>query len=169
MWGASPIPFSDNWYVPKEMTIDDINTVKKAFVDAAVRADKVGFDVIEIHAAHGYLLSSFLSPLSNQRTDQYGARPLFCPLAPSLTCIEIGGSFENRTRLLFETIEEISKVWPETKPLFVRVSSTEWVEGGWSLEDTVKLGIELKRRYGLCFFAKLPQCFLTSFNAQWTC
>ncbi|KAJ2808331.1 hypothetical protein H4S07_003435 [Coemansia furcata] len=103
------------------MTIADIEAVQQTFVDAAVRADKAGFDVIELHGAHGYLLFEFLSPLSNQRTDQYG------------------GSFENRIRFLVEIIRKVRQAWPQQKPLFVRISATDWVEGGWNLDDTVAL------------------------------
>ncbi|KAJ2648295.1 hypothetical protein IWW40_004048 [Coemansia sp. RSA 1250] len=121
VYGPSAEAYDDLHYKPKEMTIEQIHMVRQAFVDAAVRADKAGFDVLEIHSAHGYLLSEFLSPLSNHRTDEYG------------------GSFENRTRLLLEVIQGIRQVWPHQKPLFVRVSSTDWVEGGWTMDDTEAL------------------------------
>ncbi|KAJ2696856.1 hypothetical protein FB645_006087 [Coemansia sp. IMI 203386] len=121
VYGPSAIPFDDAHYKPSEMTLEQIDAVQNAFVDAAVRADKAGFDVIELHGAHGYLLCQFLSPLSNQRTDNYG------------------GSFENRTRMLIETVRRVRAVWPVEKPLFVRVSSTEWVEGGWDIDDSVAL------------------------------
>ncbi|ORX90856.1 NADPH-dependent enal/enone/nitroreductase, Oye family [Basidiobolus meristosporus CBS 931.73] len=132
LWAPSPIGWDDGWAVPHEMALKDIAFVKQAFVDAAIRADKIGYDVLEIHGAHGYLISEFLSPLSNQRTDQYG------------------GSFENRIRLAVEIIEAVRQVWPAEKPLFFRISSYEWVEGGWSAEDTVEfakkihpLGVDL--------------------------
>ncbi|KAJ2823993.1 hypothetical protein IWW50_003541 [Coemansia erecta] len=121
VYGPSAIPFDDAHYDPKEMTVEQIHMVRQAFIDAARRADQAGFDAVEIHGAHGYLLSSFLSPLSNQRTDDYG------------------GSFENRTRLILEVVRGIRTVWPENKPLFFRISSTEWVEGGWTIDDTVAL------------------------------
>ena len=106
---------------PRELGRDELAGVVRAFADAAVRADQAGFDVIEVHAAHGYLLCQFLSPLSNHRTDEYG------------------GDFTGRTRLLLEVVDAVRAVWPEGKPLFVRVSATEWAEGGWTLDDTVRL------------------------------
>ncbi|KAJ2308586.1 hypothetical protein IWW55_000351, partial [Coemansia sp. RSA 2706] len=121
VYGPSAIAYDDAHYTPTAMTAGQIDTVRQAFIDATARADQAGFDVLEIHSAHGYLLSSFLSPLSNQRTDKYG------------------GSFENRTRLLLEVVHGIRQIWPQDKPLFVRVSSTEWVEGGWTIDDTVEL------------------------------
>ncbi|KAI1158460.1 hypothetical protein F5B18DRAFT_641050 [Nemania serpens] len=108
--GPSAIAYSANNPVPKALTGDDIQELKQAFVDASIRAIKAGFDVIEIHSAHGYLLHSFLSPISNRRTDQYG------------------GSFENRTRLLLEVVEAVREVIPQSMPLFVRISGTDWFE-----------------------------------------
>ena len=87
---------------------------------------KAGYDVVEIHAAHGYLFHQFYSPLANERTDDYG------------------GSFENRIRFLLEVTESVRKQWPDEKPLFVRISATDWTEGGWTIEDSVKLSIKLK-------------------------
>jgi len=107
--------------VPQELDRAGIESVVRAFGKAAGRALAAGAKIVEIHAAHGYLLNSFLSPLSNQRTDDYG------------------GSFKNRTRLLCEVTEEIRKVWPEKYPLFVRISSTDWVEDGWTVDDSVAL------------------------------
>jgi 2,4-dienoyl-CoA reductase-like NADH-dependent reductase (Old Yellow Enzyme family) len=98
----------------------------QAFAAAAGRALEAGAKVIELHAAHGYLVHEFLSPLSNQRTDEYG------------------GSFENRTRLLRETVTAVRRVWPERLPLFVRISATDWAEGGWTAEETVALARILK-------------------------
>lgn len=127
VWGPSAIPFNDQFPKPKELTKEGIKRVKSAFVAAAKRALKAGFDVIEIHSAHGYLLSSFLSPVSNKRTDEYG------------------GSFENRIRLLVEIADAIRAVIPPSMPLFVRVSASEWLEevlpneDSWKSEDTVKL------------------------------
>ncbi|KAH6657479.1 hypothetical protein BKA67DRAFT_514540 [Truncatella angustata] len=125
IWAPSAIKFAEEFPDPKEMTKDDIKTLVLAFKDAAVRAIKAGFDVIEIHGAHGYLISEFLSPLSNKRTDEYG------------------GSFENRTRLLFDIIEAIRSVIPESTPLFLRISATEWMEWNnepsWTLEDSIRL------------------------------
>jgi 2,4-dienoyl-CoA reductase-like NADH-dependent reductase (Old Yellow Enzyme family) len=103
-----------------------IERILDGFRNAAARALKAGFRVAEIHSAHGYLLQEFLSPLSNKRTDEYG------------------GSFENRTRLLLEVVRAIRSVWPDEYPLFVRISSTEWTEGGWTPEDSVRLAPLLK-------------------------
>jgi 2,4-dienoyl-CoA reductase-like NADH-dependent reductase (Old Yellow Enzyme family) len=111
---------------PRAATEDDLRAVVEAFRAGAERALAAGFDVVEIHAAHGYLLHSFLSPLVNQRTDRYG------------------GSFENRIRLLLEVAEAVRAVWPADKPLFVRLSASDWVEGGWTIEDSIALAVELK-------------------------
>ncbi|KAI1467413.1 FMN-linked oxidoreductase [Daldinia caldariorum] len=125
VWAPSPIKYTDGFADPKPMTIEDIKTLVQAFKDAARRSVEVGVDVIEIHGAHGYLLTEFLSPLSNKRNDDYG------------------GSFENRTRLLFEIIEAIRSVIPKTMPLFVRISATEWMEWtgepSWDLEQSIRL------------------------------
>jgi 2,4-dienoyl-CoA reductase-like NADH-dependent reductase (Old Yellow Enzyme family) len=121
----SPVPFADNHGMPEPLTEDGILEVIRAFGEAARRAMESGFRVIEIHAAHGYLLHQFLSPLSNQRTDRYG------------------GSFENRSRLLHETIEGVRKRWPEGLPLFVRISATDWAEGGWDIEQSIELSRNL--------------------------
>ena len=106
---------------PQALTTDGIAEIVKAFAEAAIRADQAGFDVVEIHAAHGYLLHEFLSPLSNKRTDSYG------------------GSFENRTRFVIEVVDAVRAVWPDDRPLFVRFSASEWVEGGWTVEETAEL------------------------------
>lgn len=124
--GASAIRWGDGYPMPREMSSQDIKDVIDGFRDAAARSVKAGVDVIEIHAAHGYLLCSWLSPISNKRTDQYG------------------GSFENRTRLLFEIIKAIREVIPNGMPLLVRVSSTEWMEKSgepesWDVESTIRL------------------------------
>ncbi|MGZ4788578.1 MAG: NADH:flavin oxidoreductase/NADH oxidase [Terriglobales bacterium] len=126
VYAPSAIPFSDGYPMPKEMSRDDIAAVCNAFGAAARRALKAGFQVVEIHAAHGYLLHEFLSPLSNKRTDQYG------------------GTLENRIRLLKEVTSEVRKSWPDSLPLFVRISCTDWAEGGWTIEDSVHLARELK-------------------------
>lgn len=126
--GPSAIAFDEASQVPQAMTEADIQAVKQAFLDAAERALKAGFQVLELHAAHGYLLHSFLSPLSNQRTDSYG------------------GSFENRIRLLLEITEQARHIWPDTLPLLVRISATDWAEGGWDLVQSVQLCAELKKR-----------------------
>lgn len=123
----SPIPFSTAHPTPVGMSPVQIREVTTAFSQAAARALDAGFQVIEIHAAHGYLLHEFLSPLSNQRTDTYG------------------GSLENRMRLLREVVADVRTVWPERLPLFVRISATDWVEGaGWDLDQSVELSRQLK-------------------------
>jgi 2,4-dienoyl-CoA reductase-like NADH-dependent reductase (Old Yellow Enzyme family) len=122
----SPLAFATDYYTPREMTPDDVQRVTREFADAAKRALAAGFDVIELHAAHGYLLHEFLSPLSNHRADQYG------------------GSYDNRVRFLLETVNAIRAVWPESQPLFVRISATDWTEGGWTLPDSVELARRLK-------------------------
>ncbi|GAA1734678.1 NADH:flavin oxidoreductase/NADH oxidase [Aeromicrobium alkaliterrae] len=106
---------------PAPLTTDQIGDVVQAFADAAVRADRAGFDVVDIHAAHGYLLHEFVSPLSNHRTDAYG------------------GSFENRIRLVVEVVDAVRAVWPADKPLFVRISASDWAEGGWDVEQSTRL------------------------------
>ena len=122
----SAVPFADNYPMPRELSLDGIARVTAAFVAAAGRARDAGFRVIELHAAHGYLLHEFLSPLSNQRQDHYG------------------GSFDNRTRLVREVAAAVRGVWPEGLPLFVRISATDWVEGGWDIEQSVELARQLK-------------------------
>jgi 2,4-dienoyl-CoA reductase-like NADH-dependent reductase (Old Yellow Enzyme family) len=122
----SEIPFVEGDRIPQSLNKDGIRKVISDFKEAAMRALKAGFNVVEIHSAHGYLLQEFLSPLSNHRTDEYG------------------GSFENRIRLLQQVIEAVKTVWPADNLLFVRISSTEWSEGGWSVEDSVKLAEILK-------------------------
>ncbi|MEI9934606.1 MAG: NADPH dehydrogenase NamA [Ferruginibacter sp.] len=122
----SPIPFKEGTVVPQTLSIEDIEKIIIDFKHAAKRALSAGFRLIEIHAAHGYLINEFLSPLSNQRTDEYG------------------GSFENRIRLLVNVIQAIKSVWPEELPLFVRISASDWVDGGWTIDDSVKLAKELK-------------------------
>ncbi len=113
---------------PAELTVDQIADIVAAFGDAARRADDAGFDLIEIHGAHGYLAHQFLSPLSNTRTDGYG------------------GSFENRSRFLLEVVDTVRAAWPRDKPLVVRVSATDWVDGGWTVQDTTELGSLLAGR-----------------------
>ncbi|MDQ6913314.1 MAG: NADPH dehydrogenase NamA [Verrucomicrobiota bacterium] len=122
----SALPFDEGSIRPREMTLDDIGEVVRAFADAAVRAQKAGAKVIELHAAHGYMLHEFLSPLSNHRSDNYG------------------GSFENRIRLTRDTVEAVRRVWPERLPLFVRISATDWIDGGWDVEQSVELAKVLK-------------------------
>jgi 2,4-dienoyl-CoA reductase-like NADH-dependent reductase (Old Yellow Enzyme family) len=117
----SAIPFDDGCIVPAELTEEGIQGITAAFVQAARRSLLAGFRVVEIHAAHGYLLHQFLSPLSNQRSDRYG------------------GSFENRTRLLRDIVAAVRNVWPDHLPLLVRISATDWVEGGWDIEQSLEL------------------------------
>ena len=134
--GESPWPIvahgsnamAENWLVPDELTGPEMDQVLDAFRSAARRALAAGFDVAELHGAHGYLLHGFLSPLSNQRSDRYG------------------GSLENRMRFPLEVAEAVRTVWPEDKPLFFRVSAIDDIEGGWSIEDSVVLARALKAR-----------------------
>lgn len=126
--GASPIPFDASYRVPHELSVEEIAGVRAQFVATTKRAVQAGFRYLELHAAHGYLLHSFLSPLSNQRSDAYG------------------GSFENRARFLLETVRELRAVWPRDRVLGVRLSCTDWVPGGWTIEDTVQLAPLLERQ-----------------------
>jgi 2,4-dienoyl-CoA reductase-like NADH-dependent reductase (Old Yellow Enzyme family) len=126
IFAPSPIPFSAKHRVPEALDEAGIRWVVQAFGDAARRARDAGFRVLEIHAAHGYLLHTFLSPLSNQRTDAYG------------------GSFANRTRILREVIEAVRRHWPAGLPLFLRISATDWVDGGRTIEDSVELARQVK-------------------------
>ncbi len=121
----SALAFADGYAIPKALTEDEIRAVVAAFAAASRRACEAGFRVVELHAAHGYLLHQFLSPLSNRRQDRYG------------------GSFENRTRLMREVVEAIRSVWPERCPLLVRISVTDWADGGWDLEQSVELAHQL--------------------------
>jgi 2,4-dienoyl-CoA reductase-like NADH-dependent reductase (Old Yellow Enzyme family) len=124
--GPANIPFREGTMIPVAMSKDDILQMTEDFKKAATRALAAGFKVIELHGAHGYLLHEFFSPLSNNREDEYG------------------GSFENRTRILFEIIDAVRSVWPSELPLFVRISATDWVEGGWDLAESVKLSAKLR-------------------------
>src|SRR5256886_150494 len=123
----SALPFAESYPMPQALRTDGIQEVVSAFAAAARRACQAGFRVIEIHAAHGYLIHEFLSPLSNKRSDDYG------------------GSFENRTRLCREIVAAVRSEWPKELPLFLRISSTDWVDGGWNINDSVKLAGELKQ------------------------
>lgn len=130
--GPSAVAYDDSSYKPQELTLGQIHHIQQSFVDAAARADKAGFDVIDIHGAHGYLIHQFLSPISNKRTDSYG------------------GSFDNRIRILLEITKGVRKVWPQEKPLFVRLSVTDHVEpsaeiptGGWTEEESIELSKRL--------------------------
>jgi 2,4-dienoyl-CoA reductase-like NADH-dependent reductase (Old Yellow Enzyme family) len=118
--------FDQGYAVPEALTEDGIGAVIRRFADAAGRARQAGFRVVEIHAAHGYLLHQFLSPFSNKRTDHYG------------------GSFENRTRLVREVAAAIREKWPERFPLLIRISATDWAEGGWDIEQSVELVRQLR-------------------------
>ncbi len=122
----SAVPFSEKYAQPAALDAAGIKRLVEAFQLAARRALKAGFDVIEIHSAHGYLLHEFLSPLSNRRTDEYG------------------GNLENRARLLIEVVDTVREVWPLDLPLFVRISATDWAPGGWDLTQSVALAKMLK-------------------------
>ncbi|VEA64918.1 NADPH dehydrogenase [Serratia plymuthica] len=123
---ASTLPFSSHDVPPAAMSLNDIERLKAQFVAAAKRADRLGFELIELHGAHGYLLHQFLSPLANQRNDQYG------------------GSLQNRMRLLLEIFSEVRTVFPAEKALGVRISASDWVEGGWDEQQSVALAKALK-------------------------
>lgn len=124
----SALAFDEGHAVPRELTIEDIRGVVKAFASAAKRALDAGFELLELHNAHGYLAHEFLSPLSNARTDQYG------------------GSLENRMRFSLAMVDAVREVWPERLPLFLRISASDWVEGGWTVEDSVALAEAVKER-----------------------
>ena len=132
---------------PRELTVTEISSLTQEFVTAGMRALAVGFDVLELHAAHGYLFHQFLSPLSNHRSDSYG------------------GSFEGRARFLLETATALRSAMPDSVPLFVRISATDWAQGGWDIEESVRLSQELKMvgvdlidvsTGGLVDYAKIP-------------
>ncbi|OYX36306.1 MAG: oxidoreductase [Caulobacterales bacterium 32-69-10] len=123
----SAIPFGEGWPTPRAMTLDDIKQCLADHVASVKRADRAGFDAIEMHGAHGYLVHQFLSPLSNQRTDEYG------------------GSLENRMRFPLECFKAMRDAWPQDKPMGVRVSATDWVEGGFTPEEAVVFARELKK------------------------
>jgi 2,4-dienoyl-CoA reductase-like NADH-dependent reductase (Old Yellow Enzyme family) len=122
----SPLPFGEGYQVPHALSVAEITAIVEAFAAAARRAQAAGAKLIELHGAHGYLLHSFLSPLSNQRTDQYG------------------GSFTNRIRMLCEVVTAVRKVWPDQYPLWVRISASDWTEGGWTIDESVELSRILK-------------------------
>ena len=124
----SAIPFKEGEPVPHELSRDEIKKTVADFKQATLRAIEAGFQVIELHGAHGYLIHEFLSPLSNQRKDEYG------------------GSFENRARFLLEITDAVREVWTDEKPLFVRISASDWVEGGWDIEESVELAKVLKTK-----------------------
>ena len=126
--GPTAEPFSDVYPRPAALSAADIAAIVSAFADATRRALDAGFDVVEVHAAHGYLLHEFLSPLSNGRTDEYG------------------GPFVNRVRLCLEVVDAVRRVWPDARPVFVRISATDWTGGGWDIEQSVELARALRGR-----------------------
>jgi len=157
--GPSPLSFGEGYAVPQQLTVAAIGEIIAQFAASTRRALNAGFNVVEIHGAHGYLLHQFLSPLSNQRCDDYG------------------GSFENRTRLVREVIAAVRSQWPERLPLLLRLSATDWVDGGWDAEQTVELcravkslGVDLidVSSGGLASGARMPigPGYQTEFAAQ---
>jgi 2,4-dienoyl-CoA reductase-like NADH-dependent reductase (Old Yellow Enzyme family) len=126
--GPSDVPHKEGELPPRALDAQGLKRVREAFVDAAMRAMRLGIDAIEVHSAHGYLLHQFLSPIANKRTDQYG------------------GSLQNRMRYPLEVFDAIREVVPDNKPVGVKVSATDWVEGGWNLEQTIEYARELKKR-----------------------
>lgn len=143
----SAVAFSPQYAVPEALDQPGIDAIIAAFAQGAQRAHTAGFDLVEIHSAHGYLLHEFLSPLSNQRTDAYG------------------GSFENRARLLLQVVDAVRGVWPAHLPLFVRISASDWAEGGWNIDESVHLAALLREHGvdlidcssgGLVPYAKVP-------------
>lgn len=121
IFGPSALPFADGYQMPRELTKAEIASVVQAFARSAQRAAAAGAHIIEIHGAHGYLLHSFMSPLSNHRTDEYG------------------GTFANRIRIVCEVVDAVRKVWPDKYPVLLRISATDWVDGGWTVEDSIAL------------------------------
>jgi 2,4-dienoyl-CoA reductase-like NADH-dependent reductase (Old Yellow Enzyme family) len=121
IFGPSALPFADGYQMPRELTKAEIASVVQAFARSAQRAAAAGARIIEIHGAHGYLLHSFMSPLSNRRTDEYG------------------GPFPNRIRIVCEVVDAVRKVWPDKYPVLLRISATDWVDGGWTVEDSIAL------------------------------
>lgn len=126
----SAVPFAPGWPAPRAFVEADFARVKQAFVDSAKRALRLDFDVLELHAAHGYLLHEFLSPISNRRTDRYG------------------GSIENRMRFPLEIFASLRAVWPRDRPLGARITGSDWIDGGWTVEDAIAFARELKRLGG---------------------
>ena len=124
--GPSAVPFDDGWHTPVEMTCEDMDRIRDAFVASAKRADRIGFKVVELHGAHGYLMSQFLSPIANHRTDAYG------------------GSLENRMRYPLEVLDAVRAVWPENKVLGVRLSATDYDEPGITIEESIEVSKALK-------------------------
>jgi 2,4-dienoyl-CoA reductase-like NADH-dependent reductase (Old Yellow Enzyme family) len=126
--GPSSLAFADGWPVPDAMSLDDIAKLRADFLATARRALDAGFDIIEIHMAHGYLLQSFLTPIANKREDIYG------------------GPLENRMRLPLEIAEDLRAALPDSVPIIARISATDWMEGGWTMEDSLVLAQGLKER-----------------------
>lgn len=126
IYAPSPHPFDEGYQTPRALNHAGIGLVIAAFVEAAKRCEAAGARVIEIHSAHGYLLHEFLSPLMNRREDEFG------------------GSFDNRIRVLCRVVEAVRNVWPEKLPLFVRLSATDWIDGGWTADDSIALAKQLK-------------------------
>ncbi|MBI3371046.1 MAG: NADH:flavin oxidoreductase/NADH oxidase [Betaproteobacteria bacterium] len=124
----SAIPFAPGWHTPRALSKGEIGQLKEDFIASVERAARIGYDVVELHAGHGYLMHQFLSPISNHRSDEYG------------------GNLENRMRMVLETFSAMRAAWPAEKPMGARVSATDWVEGGWTPEETVVLARELKQR-----------------------
>ncbi|MDH3582019.1 MAG: NADH:flavin oxidoreductase/NADH oxidase, partial [Hyphomicrobiales bacterium] len=124
----SAIPYGPGWHTPEALGDNSLARVKEAFVQAAQRAVRLDFDVAELHSAHGYLLHSFLSPISNQRSDEYG------------------GALDNRMRFPLEVFEAVRAVWPADRPLGVRFSATDWIDGGWDVESSIAFAAALKAR-----------------------
>jgi len=124
--GPTPARFADDYPVPHALSADEISSIVDAFAAAARRALRAGFDIVEVHAAHGYLIHEFLSPLTNARTDMYG------------------GTFDNRIRLCLEIVRAVRRVWPEERPVFIRISCTDWVDGGWDIDQAVELARRLQ-------------------------
>jgi len=122
----SPIPFTAGHQTPREATADDLDEITRQFVEATHRSLEAGFQVVELHAAHGYLLHQFLSPLTNRRSDEFG------------------GSLENRMRFPLHVAKAVRKTWPENLPMFVRISATDWVDGGWDVEQSIEFCRQLK-------------------------
>lgn len=125
--GPSDVPFAPGWLKPRALTKEEIREITQDFADAARRAVEAGFQIIEIHMAHGYLLQSFLSPLANKRTDEYGS------------------SLQNRMRFPLEVAKAVRKAIPEGMPLFTRISAVDWIDGGWEMDDSVILAEELRK------------------------
>ena len=122
----SALPFGEGWHTPRAMSANEIEALVPKFAEAARRADRIGLDLAELHGAHGYLIHQFLSPYSNTRTDQYG------------------GSLENRMRFPLAAFKAMREVWPTTKPLGIRISAVDWLDGGWQIEDSLVLARKLK-------------------------